>query len=164
MKTTVNFMGRHEFIRMIKNQGEDIDDSFAIISISDYDTERVDVEVGVKLYTNCKNAIFLEFKDTEFEDCISNEQAKKLTDFIIEHEGKNFIVHCWAGVSRSAAVAKFIDEYYHIRSPALEFYKIYNKRVKSKLDSSCCVMSISDYYEELELNERIHNYESKYSN
>ena len=31
MKTTVNFMGRHEFIRMIKNQGEDIDDSFAII-------------------------------------------------------------------------------------------------------------------------------------
>jgi predicted protein tyrosine phosphatase len=39
---------------------------------------------------------------------IPEEQAYWLLKFIEEHKGKNFIVHCAAGISRSAAVCLFL--------------------------------------------------------
>ena len=37
----------------------------------------------------------------------TKEQAKEIVDFILKHKGKNVIVNCKAGVSRSSAVALF---------------------------------------------------------
>lgn len=59
-------------------------------------------------------------KDTPFINYVTNEEAlaKVITDlqandlvkFIVENINKYFIVHCWAGISRSAAVGTFIHE------------------------------------------------------
>ncbi len=38
------------------------------------------------------------------------DQARDLASFLREHRGKNFLVHCAAGISRSAAVAEVILE------------------------------------------------------
>lgn len=46
---------------------------------------------------------------------MSKYQGKKILDFIRQHTHvTNFIVHCAAGISRSAAVALFIKEYFKI--------------------------------------------------
>ena len=39
---------------------------------------------------------------------ISDETALKILDFIEIHQGKDFIIHCAAGVSRSAAIALYL--------------------------------------------------------
>jgi predicted protein tyrosine phosphatase len=43
---------------------------------------------------------------------ISQETALKMLDFIALNKDKNFLVHCFAGVSRSSAVALFINNRY----------------------------------------------------
>ena len=67
------------------------------------------------------NVINLEFDDVdtdlllsngEYARTISKEQASKLFDFIENNLGKEFIIHCRAGQSRSQAVAEFIFRYY----------------------------------------------------
>lgn len=164
MSTRVAYMGRHEFVRTIKTYEENFDDRYAVISISDNETERLEIKTQVELHTNCNNGIFVAFADSDDTDCINNKQAKEIVQFIADNEGKFFIVHCFAGVSRSAAVAKFINEYYDLGLVDLENYKIYNKKVKNRLDAFCHRMSMADYYAELELNERVHDYESKDAN
>ena len=39
---------------------------------------------------------------------ISDEIALKILDFINFHQGKDFLVHCYAGVSRSSAVCLYL--------------------------------------------------------
>lgn len=66
------------------------------------------------------NVINLNFddlhKDIEWHGhlfkAISSEGAKRLEDFIERNVGKDFKIHCWAGVSRSAAVGMFIRNTY----------------------------------------------------
>lgn len=43
---------------------------------------------------------------------INKETALQMLDFIERNKSKNFIIHCAAGISRSAAVAQFIHEKY----------------------------------------------------
>jgi rhodanese-related sulfurtransferase len=40
------------------------------------------------------------------------EMATELVDFINLHQNKNIFVHCDAGISRSAAVGRFIDTFF----------------------------------------------------
>ena len=57
----------------------------------------------------------LEFDDVEsdkFGKPISAVQAGLIAAFISKHRGKNFFVHCAAGISRSAAIAVVILELY----------------------------------------------------
>jgi len=149
----VTFMGRFEFVHLIRTQNVD---NCALISINDSTTENNEMKVHIELETNNRNHICLAFQDVDHHDGtgISNRQAKKLFDFIKENEGKDFIVHCFAGVSRSAAVAKFINDYYDVQDLVLENYKIYNKLVYSKLNGQCGQMSLEDYYRQLEEEDR----------
>jgi predicted protein tyrosine phosphatase len=64
---------------------------------------------------------------------ISDEQADEIIAWLKEHEDefKKIVVHCAAGISRSAAVAKFIAEVYDLQFP--ESYNLYNKLVYSTL-------------------------------
>ncbi len=67
-----------------------------------------------------ENVLNLEFDDVEVEFeykggvilPISEEQAKETFDFIEYNLGKDFLIHCKAGISRSAAVGRFIVEMY----------------------------------------------------
>lgn len=40
----------------------------------------------------------------------TTEDAIEIVDFILKHEGKNIIVNCAAGISRSGAIARFCNE------------------------------------------------------
>lgn len=60
------------------------------------------------------NIIRLRFDDAESNEprCMSENQAKQLVAFIEDNYGKDFIIHCAAGQSRSAAVQRFIVDSY----------------------------------------------------
>jgi predicted protein tyrosine phosphatase len=59
----------------------------------------------------------------------NGQMAKRIIEFVdsIQNDITVLIVHCDAGVSRSAAVAKFIAEMYHLEIP--ETYSIYNRHI-----------------------------------
>lgn len=100
------------------------------------------------------NVLNLEFDDVEedtlYRGCmfraITNEQAEKLVRFIDANKGKNFTIHCRAGISRSQAVGCFIydtgKEYYSERQPYL-MREFANKGVRKKL-MFCYVALLAD--------------------
>lgn len=70
---------------------------------------------------NHPNVLNLEFDDVT-EDIVWNghnflamneEQAKQCVEFIENNKGKNFYIHCRAGISRSGAVSQFIYDFYN---------------------------------------------------
>lgn len=156
---SVMFMGRYDFVHLIRQYDEKdqpLNNDYAIISISDNVTELKEMEQHIYLHTNNSNKIMLAFQDVDHNDNggMSNRQAKALFEFIKKNEGKTFLVHCFAGVSRSAAVAKFINDYYDLNDHVCNSYKIYNKLVYNKLNALCGTMSLEDYYRQLEEEDR----------
>lgn len=63
----------------------------------------------------------------------NKDDAGKIIDFVEKYkeEGSVIIVHCYAGISRSAAVAKFIAEKYNLKFN--HNYFLYNKLVYTTL-------------------------------
>lgn len=65
---------------------------------------------------NRVSVLQLAFQDIEFKGrsgAISPEQAKKIVDFVAEHNDiNNILIHCEAGLSRSPAIAAAIDKIY----------------------------------------------------
>jgi predicted protein tyrosine phosphatase len=59
---------------------------------------------------------------------ISIEQAKEIKEFILKHKGKQFIIHCFAGISRSAAIGQ-----------ALTCLIDHNADIDSYLNSKCAI-------------------------
>lgn len=58
-------------------------------------------------WTNCLGILRLKFEDVDFgwDDCITPEQGSQIVDFVNSHpEAEQIVVHCEAGVSRSAGV------------------------------------------------------------
>lgn len=87
--------------------------------VLEYHLEEPDTEHWFK--DKHDNVLNLEFDDLpcdEFEfdghvaKGLSIEQAKEIYDFVEKHIGKNFIIHCRAGMSRSAAVGWYIRDFY----------------------------------------------------
>ena len=106
-------------------------DNWAMISISD----PVSAFGEAKLMPGWHSVHRLEFHDIEIEmpdepfDLMSEQQAQELVNFVHEMatEVEGIIVHCRAGISRSAAVAKLIAESYGIKFN--HEYPNYNKHV-----------------------------------
>lgn len=77
----------------------------------------------------------LEFDDIDTPEepyiLFSDTQANQVIDFVQavrdSYEVEGILVHCQAGISRSAAVAKWIAERYKL--PFNEQYMLYNKHV-----------------------------------
>jgi protein-tyrosine phosphatase len=88
-------------------------EKIAVISISDVDKE------SPVFSTDSTNGIFrcakFHFADVELdgENCITDEQATEIAAFVFEihNTAERIIVHCEAGVSRSAGVAGAIMKY-----------------------------------------------------
>lgn len=79
-----------------------------------------------------KEQIFNGYKKQSLTP-ISREQAKEIIEYV-NHLQENsqslkLIIHCYAGISRSAAVGKFINDYYKMRLPQYEKLSLYNKFV-----------------------------------
>lgn len=84
----------------------------------------------------------MEFDDVDPETCsdqankfISIHQARVIAAFVdsVAPNVSSIMVHCRAGISRSAAVAKWIAERHGL--PFDHHYKTYNKHVYKLLDS-----------------------------
>lgn len=77
------------------------------------------------------------FKDDEVGMTVDDADflVSEIFDAIMDENVKNFYVHCDAGISRSGAVAKFINDYYGLGEdhPILGRYRIYNKHVYTSL-------------------------------
>ena len=72
--------------------------------------------------------------DTEEDSGFDERLAKNIcefVDFISKTNPRYIVVHCYAGISRSAAVAKFVSTIMNIRFP--EHYSLYNKFVFNTL-------------------------------
>ena len=91
----------------ILNKKDIIEDNIAWITIADPDKEIINMEA--------KNKLCLKFSDIEEEtdnEILFNEKlAKEIIDFIIKNKDKKFVVNCEAGISRSAAIGMFIEEF-----------------------------------------------------
>ncbi|MBC7750766.1 MAG: dual specificity protein phosphatase family protein [Candidatus Saccharibacteria bacterium] len=84
----------------------------------------------------------MEFDDVDLATCgnqsnkfMSIHQARVIAAFVdsVAPEVSLIMVHCKAGISRSAAVAKWIAERYGL--PFDHTYKYYNQHVYKQLDS-----------------------------
>lgn len=99
-------LGREE---IVKHSADDFlklkkDENTVLISITDPDKKTLPVEI----LSQFKNSLSLQFWDVEEPigrfTPIEQSQAKEIKEFILSHKDDNFIIHCEAGISRSAAV------------------------------------------------------------
>jgi len=115
----------------------------AVISISSPGYNYFDYEQIVQH----SNMLRMEFADinkerreVEFDNKtitlygMNDNQARIVVNFIEENKDKNFIVHCDAGVSRSAAICLYINlKYGHSLKPNFWALSHPNAHVKAKL-------------------------------
>lgn len=101
----------------------------AFISILDPDNEErfyseSDNFLQVKMWDIDKRVV--TDKDKVFE-LPSDEELTKIVDFCEKHKDKDFFVHCSAGISRSGAVAKYLNETYNFTPEDMyfEFRQLY---------------------------------------
>lgn len=92
-----------------------INEPTLIISIRDFkDPDKAKISIKNE---NIKGIVFLNFDDVEdndkFYSCMTDEDAKKICDAVNEMKDivTQIIVHCEAGVSRSAGVAAAIGKF-----------------------------------------------------
>ena len=50
-------------------------------------------------------------RETDISDLMTDDDAKRVADFVCDHGDTKIIVHCDAGISRSAGVAAAILKY-----------------------------------------------------
>lgn len=125
------------------------------ISISDTNSEAAEMK---KLWLANKQesnaAIFLRFQDLDDNSSgFDRKKAETITRFVEQsfRKKKNVIVHCFAGISRSGAVAKFINEYYGLGNEYLETYTGHNLWVFYTLLEVAGVPTLRQYYTDLEV-------------
>lgn len=99
----IKVMSRQKAIEFFSTPHDNM--NIAVISISNVD----DIPPDLKFFNE---GLFLKFDDVESgPNAITKEQARTIAEFI-KHPGIDLIVvHCGAGVSRSAAVAGAIMQY-----------------------------------------------------
>lgn len=106
-------IGRHEMRQLIADSSLDFSE-LVLISISEPIFEDyLDEAIPDSDLTRFKDYIKLKFWDIEEQIGpylpISDEQGLQLQQFILQHINDRFIIHCRAGVSRSAGVGKAIE-------------------------------------------------------
>lgn len=108
--------------------------STALISITDPDYHDAQLQDGV-----WHSVLRLKFHDVDRQNnegtlrIFAPEDAYRVLHFLKQHEDDvdSVIAHCEAGISRSAACAKFVAMIYGLQFP--ENYYLYNKLVFSTL-------------------------------
>lgn len=151
MKDSVMFLSRSNALKWLDEMIiDEIDVSgMAFISVSDTHDEQQEIEIMLSEYKG--PSLTLTFDDNDVG--MSDEQAGCLLKFINNNSGCMFTVHCFAGVSRSGAIAKFINEHLGLGNWYLEDYMGHNRVVFNQLHKAAGTSLIS-YYEELERKDR----------
>ena len=99
-------IGREELMNLADNNFDGINKDENTVLISIYDPDRN--ELPEHTLSKFSSYLSIGFWDMEEEigryKPISEENAKKIKEFILENKDKNFIINCEAGISRSAGV------------------------------------------------------------
>lgn len=108
MKITV--MNRRDAVRYSFHPQQE---KTAVISIGT-PNEQYHTGVYTSPYNGISSVLRLWFDDVESgKDCIRKEDAEKIKRFVEAHKEDSIIVHCDAGVSRSAGIAAALMKYYN---------------------------------------------------
>jgi hypothetical protein len=152
----ITFVNRFAFKEMLRNKNADfnplISTKLAYVSISDTNHEQGEIE-SLFTFTEIDPYSYITLSFPDNDDGIPSDEAQRLVDFIKKHPDKDFIVHCFMGISRSGAVAKFINEYYDMNDVILNTYTGYNKQVYNSLNA-VIGKDIASYYAELEKSDK----------
>jgi predicted protein tyrosine phosphatase len=101
-------VGKYELMGVAKSSPEELKD-LVLISIQDPD-DKVDLSFT---HSKFKEVLHIKFWDVEYAlanyEPINDDQAKEIITFILDNLDSKFVVHCEAGISRSAAVGVVID-------------------------------------------------------
>lgn len=87
-----------------------------------------------ELNTNFKDSVQLVFGDDE--NSFTKEQALQIINLVKNNQQTNIVVHCLMGISRSAAIALFLDEWLnqtYISDISRSRYVNYNRHVYTTL-------------------------------
>lgn len=104
---------------------------FAIISINNTDDDLL-LPFFKDNHENVLNLFFDDVTEDLYNDdflickAMTEDDAKKIIEFIDRNKDRNFIVHCSAGISRSGAVGTFITEYLE---KDYKLFKEHNKHI-----------------------------------
>lgn len=145
----VKFVSRSDMISLIRN--EQLSD-VCIISISDTNREKQEMYTLCKEHSQGRCKAFLNFPDVEDSVSLTTNKLQQVLR-VSEYAFKNkldVIVHCFLGVSRSGAVAKYINDYYMLGDRYLEDYVGHNKNLYYELMECSGVQTQRQYYKELE--------------
>lgn len=135
-------MGQKKFnVINFYNNGDVNNKNYCYISI--YGTELGDKKPRINL-SLWNSGIQLQFDDISPYYAerynlhpMTEEQGKIIVDFVNDihklSESMNIIVHCLAGVSRSAGVAKWINDHYGLENPIYYNHPTYNLHVYDTL-------------------------------
>jgi predicted protein tyrosine phosphatase len=103
----VRILSREQFIKDIIPNIDNFENTFFISILEPDDDIPYLHETSDKFKT-------WKFWDVEYDiasyKAFNLDQANEILDFILKNEGKDLIVHCYAGVSRSSAVGEFYWE------------------------------------------------------
>lgn len=89
------------------------DTEAALISISTPE-ERYDTSVYASAYNGIKRVLRLAFDDVDGGGwAMTAEDARQIAQFVAENKDRLIIVHCDAGVSRSAGIAAALLKFYN---------------------------------------------------
>lgn len=88
-------------------------DESAVISVSTPD-EQYDMNIYGSIYNGIKRILRLSFDDVDNGSLAMTEgDAASIAEFVEENKDKTIIVHCDAGISRSAGIAAAIMKHYN---------------------------------------------------
>jgi protein tyrosine/serine phosphatase len=149
----IKFIDRGTAKRNIEN-GAFALNQLDLISISDTWSEAQEMRelwLDNKIDTNA--ALFLKFADIDDNSSgFTDKDAEHVVNFVQESfvKRKDVVVHCFAGISRSGAVAKFVNEYWGLGDEFLEAYAGHNRHIFYKLLEAAGVPTLRQYYSNLE--------------
>lgn len=129
----------------------------AVISVNDGAADRKKMRALLK--DNVKHFHTQVFYDTcDSTSAFTREKARKIINFIdachANPETKIIWVHCLMGISRSGAIAKFINTYLGLGIIELDDYTSHNMYVYETLCEVAGIPTLKQYYQALENNER----------
>ena len=145
----VVFVSRCDMIKLIKNKSLR---SVCIVSVSDNNREKQEMYNLCKEYSQGLCKAFVNFPDVEDGVCLTDKKIKQILR-VCDYAFKNkldIVVHCFLGVSRSGAIAKYINDYYMLGDTYLEDYTGHNKNLYYALMEASGVMTQRQYYKSME--------------
>ena len=104
-------MGKDEFLKYQETLTKDNKNELVVISITEPDSDEfVSAMIDVSEFHD-----ILELKFWDVEEAfgnyapLSDDQANQIREFILKHSERKFLIHCKAGMSRSAGVGKAVE-------------------------------------------------------